>query len=254
MPNVRLEHKSNLPQLFQERGWTLKNSLPGLMRQAGRLTAVSLAYQAQPFGDDDKAEALGKVATNRDIYKVYTTPGKAFSDISDPKMAKAFWTAVNKQLWAKAQAILQRFGHALRSTPIATFDGGAQHRQVRNNRGRVTGAQKPVMIVRDPQRLAKYVASETDKVGQGKGGWASCARVLGGVRGIPRWITNHKSPAAVSEKYGTDVTEIILTNKVPYASEILTASQKSQAVDIAHDKLLKSIQIAERHAARSTGF
>src|SRR6267142_2725199 len=112
MPNVRVQHQSDVAQLFREKGWNMKNSLPGLMRQAGRLCAVSLAFQAQPFGDSDKSEALGKVATNRDIYKVYTTPGKAYSDISDPKQQAGFWRAVNRSSWEAAAKILQRAGKA----------------------------------------------------------------------------------------------------------------------------------------------
>ncbi len=251
MPAVSIQYKSKLPAIFAERGWTLKNSLPGLMRQQGRLTAVSLAFQAQPFGIDDKAQALGQVATNRDIYKVYATPGKAYADISDPKKQAAFWSCMKKGLWDRAQKIISTAGKALKFSPILPFDGGTAHQSLRNNRGRITGAQKPVMIVQDPKRVEAYVKKEVAKVGTGKSGWASCARALGGVAGIPGWITRHNAPATVVENYGdgTEV-EIVLTNQVPYASEILTGPQKSEAIDIANDKLLKSIRIAESFAVR----
>src|SRR5437868_15190317 len=113
MPSIHLQHKSDVTAMFRQRGWNMRNSLPGLMRQAGRLCAVSLAYQTQPFGDDDKAEALGKVATTRDIYKVYATPGKAYADISDPKKQRAFWSCVSRSLWDRAQKILSGAGKAL---------------------------------------------------------------------------------------------------------------------------------------------
>src|SRR3989442_11310560 len=130
MPTVRIQHKSDVEQLFRERGWNMKNSLPGLMRQAGRLCCVSLAFQTQPFGDDVKAEAMGKVATNRDIYKVYTTPGKAFLDIQDANQRKSFWKAVNASAWDRAAKILGKFGKAFKFTPIQSFDGGSQHRSL----------------------------------------------------------------------------------------------------------------------------
>ncbi len=248
MPRVRVTHKSDLPQYFKERGLTLKNSLPGLMRQAGRLAAVSLAFQTQPFGDSEVSEALGKVATNRDIYKVYTTPGKAYDDIKNTNQgaAKGFWKAVTARQWDRARKILAKSGNILKFTQIQPFDGGAQHRQLRNNRGRITGAQKPVMIVQDVSRLRSYVDVETKKVGYGKGGWATCARALGGIRGIPRWVTKHNSPGTVIENYGTDRTSITLINQVPYASSILSPAGKAEAVRIAGQRLFRSLQIAAR--------
>lgn len=251
MPSVYVKHNSDISQYFKEKGWNMKNSLPGLMRQTGRLCAVSLAFQAQPFGDDDKAEAIGKVATNRDIYRVYATPGKAFNDIQDAGAQAGFWKAVKSSAWDRAQKILKRAGNALKFTPIDVFDGGAQHRQLRNNQGRIPPSQKPVMIVKNPAALKTYVQMETNKVGYGKGGWATCARVLGGIRGIPRWVGKHGSPGQVVENYGSDVTTITLINQVPYASSILSPSQKSQAVSIASERLMRSIQIAERNRGRA---
>ncbi len=234
------------------------------MRQAGRLCAVSLAFQTQPFGDDEKAEALGKVATTRDIYRVYATPGKAFDDLSasvkkitthgkevdfDPQ--KAFWSCIKTSKWPQAQSILSRFGNRLKSTLIDNFDGGDQHRRLRNNQGRIPSSQKPVMIVKDSQKLKSYVATEMSKVGFGKGGWATCARILGGVRGIPHWIAKHNSPGQAIENYGANLTSITLINQVPYASAILSPTQKQEAVRIAFDRLFRSIQIAERNRGKA---
>ncbi len=251
MPNIHVKHQSDVAKYFKEKGFNMKNSLPGLMRQAGRLASVSLAFQTQPFGDDEKAEALGKVATNRDIYRVYATPGKAYDDIKDPGAQAGFWKAVKMSAWDRAGKILLREGSRLKSTLIDNFDGGAQHRQLRNNQGRIPSSQKPAMIVKDPQKLKGYVSTEMGKVGQGKGGWATCARILGGIRGIPRWITKHNSPGQAIENYGASFTSITLINQVPYASAILSPSQKSEAVSIAMQRLFKSIQIAERNRGKA---
>jgi len=249
---VKLTHQSNLPELFRKRGWDLKHSLPGIMRQEARLCCVALAYATQPYGDDEKARAEGQVAVNRDIYKIYTTPGKAYDDISPPERQKAFWMFVNRAQWDKAQQILAADGKSLKFTPIQAFDGGAAHQQHRNRLGKITESQKPVMVVKDPDKVRAYIASETAKVGEGKGGWATCARQLGGTRGIPGWVSRQNSPGIVDEHYGEDRTTITLTNQVSYASDILDEAHKAQAVNISIDRLLKSIQIAERHAAKET--
>ncbi len=251
MPSVHVKHKSDVAQYFKEKGFNMKNSLPGMMRQAGRLCAVSLAFQAQPFGDDEKAEALGKVATTRDIYRVYATPGKAYDDISDDGAKSGFWKAVKTSAWDRAAKILNREGSRLKGILIDNFDGGDQHRRLRNNQGRIPSSQKPVMVVKDSQKLKSYVATEMGKVGFGKGGWATCARILGGIRGIPRWISKHNSPGQAIENYGANVTSITLINQVPYASAILSPPQKQEAVRIAFDRLFRSIQIAERNRGKA---
>src|SRR5215471_8844780 len=105
--------------------------------------------------------------------------------------------------------------------------------------------------VKNPSALKSYVKSETDKVGAGKGGWATCARILGGVRGIPRWITKHNSPGQVIENYGAQRTTITIINQVPYASAIITPAQKSEAITIAVERLVKSIRIANQNRGRA---
>ncbi len=251
MPFVVVKHESNIARYCREKSLNLKTSAPAVLHQAARLVAVSLAYQAQPFGIDEKAQALGVVATTRDIYRVYATPGKAYDDISDDGAKAGFWKAVKTSAWDRAAKILNREGSRLKSTIIDNFDGGAQHRQLRNNQGRIPASQKPVMIVKDAQKLKSYVASETKKVGFGKGGWAACARALGGTRGIPGWISRQSAPGTVIENYGASVMSITMTNQVPYASAILSPAQKQEAVRIAMDKLRASILIALQHSGKA---
>ncbi len=251
MPIVRVKHESHIAQYCREKGLNLKTSLPAVLHQAGRLCAVSAAFQAQPFGIDEKAQALGVVATTRDIYRVYATPGVAWKDIQDKGAQAGFWKAVKTSAWGRAAKILNRAGAVFKNTPIDNFDGGALHRQSRNNSGRVPKRLAPAVIVKDPSKLKTYVATEAGKVGFGKGGWASCARALGGTRGIPGWISRQNAPGTVIENYGATVMSITMTNQVPYASSILSPAQKQEAVRIAMDKLRASIQIALQHTGKA---
>ncbi len=246
MPFVVVKRESNISRYLREKSLNLKTSAPAVLHQAARLVAVSLAYQAQPFGIDEKAQALGVVATTRDIYRVYATPGKAYDDISDDGAKAGFWKAVKTSAWDRAAKILNRSGARLKSTLIDNFDGGAQHRQLRNNQGRIPASQKPVMIVKDAQKLKSYVLTEIKKVGFGKGGWAACARALGGTRGIPGWISRQNAPGAIIENYGATVMSITMTNQVPYATEILSPAQKAEAVRIAMEKYRASVLKAIR--------
>ncbi len=230
-------------ELFAKMGWTIKNSVPGFLRQEARLTAVELARRTQPFGDGATPRAVGQAATTADIYRVYATPGKAYNDVQKSAQA-AFWRAVKSSAWDRAASILGRFGTGLKGTPISNFDDGAAHRQLRNNQGRIPKSQKPVMIVKNPQALKSYVDAEVKKVGEGKGGWATCAKVLGGTRGIPGWVSRQNSPAQVIESYKAELSSVTMTNQVPYASEILSETEKQNAIDIAKDRLGKSVKRA----------
>ncbi len=255
MPSIHVKHKSDVAQYFKEKGFNMKNSLPGIMRQAGRLCAARLAFGTQPYVEGEGfgivSQAVGQVATDRDIHRVYATPGVAWKDIQNEGAQAGFWKAVKTSAWDRAAKILNRSGSRLKGTLIDSFDGGAAHRQLRNNRGRIPPSQKPVMVVKNPSALKTYVASETKKVGFGKSGWATCGRILGGVRDIPGWITRQNAPGQVIENYGTGRTSITLINQVPYASSILEPSRKTEALQIAANNLFKSIQIAERNRGKA---
>ncbi len=234
---------SGADELFRKMGWTIKNSVPGFLRQEARLVAVELARRTQPFGADATTRVVGEVATSSDIYRVYTTPGKVYTDISNGAN-KTFWKAVKARQWNRASKILSKAGNVFRSTPIQSFDGGSAHQQLRNNSGRISKTQKPVMIVQNTQALKTYVKSEMAKVGFGKGGWATCAKALGGIRGIPGWVSRQNSPGQVIENYKSEVSSVTMTNQVPYATEILSESEKQNAIDIAKDRLAKSVKKA----------
>ncbi len=243
MPLTVKTNTSAVDARFKQMGWTAKNSLPGYLRQEARLTAVALAFQTQPFGDN--SQGAGIAATATDIRRVYATPGQAWDDIGGAfKASFGFWKAAKSRDWTRAQKILNRAGTKFKLTPIQPFDGGAAHRQLRNNQGRIPKSQKPVMIVQDATRLKTYVDSETKKVGFGKGGWAACARALGGTRGIPGWVSRQKSPGTVAERYNTAISSVVMTNEVPYASEIINQAGKAEAIRIAGERLAKSIRTA----------
>lgn len=239
---------SGADQLFKKMGWTIKNSVPGFLRQEARLVAVSLAFQTQPFGDNATSRAVGMAAVDRDIYRVYATPGMVFNDISDAGAQSGFWKAVKTSAWDRAQKICSRASARFKSIVFQQFDGGQQHRQLRNNQGRIPPSQKPIMVVKNPEAVKSYVLAEQKKVGFGKGGWASCARALGGTRGIPGWVSRQDAPGMVIENYRSSKSSVAMTNLVPYASEIISESGIRDAIAIAQDRLRKSVAAAFRRS------
>ncbi len=240
-------------ELFRKMGWTIKNSVPGFLRQEARLVAVECARRAQPFGDGATARAVGEAATTSDIYRIYATAGKVYAAFANKGAATKFLKAMLAGNYQKANWIMVTHCPRFSNKQIKPFDGGAAHRQFRNNRGRIPKSQEPAFVVQPDSSsswstattaLKAYIQQEVSRVGFGKGGWATCAKALGGTRGIPGWVSRQNSPGQVIENYKAELSSVTMTNQVPYASEILTEFEKQNAIDIAKDRLGKSVKRA----------
>lgn len=83
---------------------------------------------------------------------------------------------------------------------------------------------------RDPKPLQQHIARQQKKAGLAKGGWATCARLLGGTRGIPGWVSRHKKAqgSIIDQTKGKDPS-VTLVNGVPYSREILARDAMRQA-------------------------
>ena len=227
-----------------------------LLAREGRLVAVRLANSSQPFGSGSAARDAGRHRVAADIYKVYATVGKAYADIENPKMAKAFWRALQHGQIARAQAILNEFGRSLRGVPLQRFDRGnkhAGHRDPRTGRVRLT---TPLAVITDPPALKSYISREQDDVGYGKSGWANVARQLGGIRGLragaditANWITRQDGRGLVQWSGGDNNPVVTLTSLVRYAAQILSPGEREKAIAIARANLIKDLQTRMRYEA-----
>jgi hypothetical protein len=236
----------------QSRGF--RASLPDELKRAGRLISVSLATSTQPYGIDDGARRKGEGATAGDIRRCYATPSNVFEAFPDQHKAASFWKAIKAGKIRLAEKIMQSHCPQFANKEIKPFDAGSGHRGVRNNRGRVSNTQEPLFVVQTTRDLLAYIKRETDHVGEGKAGWAACAKILGGARGLPQWVTRHAgklSGGAVVENYGGNINTITLINQVRYATNILSTGEKQIALRIGIDRLLKGIVRAELAARRA---
>jgi hypothetical protein len=242
---------------LQARSRGFSSSIEDELERAGRLISVSLATSAQPYGIDTGARSRGEASTSSDVRRCYATPGNVFEAFPDEGQAAAFWKAIKAGNFSAAQKIMQRSCPGFANKEIRPFDGGAAHRNARNNRGRVSRNQEPVFVVQTTRDLSAYVKSEVGHVGEGKGGWAACAKILGGSRGLPQWITRHagkRSAGFVGKDYRANVKRVRLENRVRYAQNLLTPGDKAQAVGIGIERMTRGILIAERRNASANSF
>jgi hypothetical protein len=80
------------------------------------------------------------------------------------------------------------------------------------------------------------------KVGFAKGGWATCAAQLGGTRGIPAWVTRHKTPGTVIDETESENPKITIRNDVNYTSKVLSDSNVQGALRDREAKLTARIE------------
>lgn len=215
----------------------IKRTLPQMMRAAGRLIAVSLATSTAPYGLGTDARKRGEAATERDILRVYATPGRVYKSFGDKRKGDAFIAALQRRNYNQAQALVNAYSSSYRGVPIMPFDGGKAHRAARK-RGRVPANQRPLMIVQTTRSLIAYGQTEISHVGQAKGGWAGGATALGGARGLPQWVTRHASGGAY-ENYTAGNYRVRIENNVEYAQDVLSPSAKQLAIDIGIQRYLK---------------
>ncbi|MEN3369939.1 MAG: hypothetical protein V7609_2082 [Verrucomicrobiota bacterium] len=239
-------------------GTVVQGPMRESLGQFGRLVAISCAKSTQPFGTGAAARDAGRNRVAADIYKVYTTPGKAYADIANEKAAKAFWWALQNGKLDKAIGILRRDGNRLRNMPFERFDGGTLHMTKRNSRtGRVPNSQRPLMIVRNPRQLEAYIKKRQANVGFGKSAWSDIARELGSIRGLretgditANWITRNGGRGTIQWLGSKEAPLLRLTSRVSYGGRILPERDRQIAVSIARNRLVQSLRAAVRAETR----
>lgn len=244
-------------------GTVLHRPLKDLLAQEGRLVAVSYVKSSQPYGTGGDAQKHGRDAVERDIKRVYLQPRQAYQDLlgyntaEGRNAAKAFWKAYKEGDFKTALDILQRNARTLKEVKfLSAFDGGAAHKAARDPRtGRVRSrANAGRVLLLDERALDAYIAKRQDNVGYGKSGWADVARQLGGIRGIgakgdisASWLTHQGSGRGRVQWTGNnDSLLLTITNTITYADQILPPTARREAVEIAHNRLIKNLQIAAK--------
>lgn len=243
------------------------------LRQFARVACVNLATETQPFGKDNAGKAKGETAVARDIYNVYypatgykfnkqatriaelhyskrKTSGRAASNFRD--RLTRYQMENNTEALARIAADLGFKDYAL-----DTFDA-QRHKSRRNSKGR-TRPGKGQLIIGAEDQLEKYIEQTQRKVGLTKAGWAVCAeaiplsRASSATRGIPQWVTRNKGRASgniVDQSGNADNPRVVMTNKTPWASQVITPARTKAALQLARDNFIKYMNTAIKKTLR----
>jgi len=254
------------------------------MKIQARLLCVSLANSTQPFGLDAKAKAIGEKAVTRDIDRVYKTGATAVREIGslpiptgktktqNAKQAAAALAALvlgksfgkgKKGVGAQsaAQALIDRLNYKpYVYTRIGEFDRGSAHENARFGKGkRVPKNQFVRQVVTKEAELAKYFKQKRGNVGIAKSGWAVCAGILGGFKGIPKWVYRHTGGGRVVDRSQVKTGAfskpyIAMTNTIPWISNVISKSTVQRSIDIQVIKMIKRLSIIANYERKKAGL
>lgn len=254
------------------------------MRIQARSLCVSLANSTQPFGKDARAKAIGEKAVTRDIDRVYKSGATAVREIAalplprgktatqNAKQAAAALAAIvlgrsfskgrkGVRAQTKAQELINRINYKpYVYTRVGEFDRGKAHDNARFGKSkRVSKNQFVSQIVTKESDLAKYFKEKRGNVGIAKSGWAVCAGLLGGFKGIPKWVYRHTGggrvvdqskmrPGVFSKPY------ISMTNTIPWISAVISKGTIQRSIDIQVLKMIKRLSIIASYESKKAGL
>jgi len=233
------------------------------LRKATRLVCVNLAYQTQPFGDAEGRQQ-GKAAITRDLNYIFVSlnaqslaffqevMGGSNKRLRLKRKDGSVWITDTDTYMTKSQ--MHDFHQSQRTPGRGNVRNASKKNQTRDI-GRHSEHPRGVVSQAD---MASYMQSVWKKSGIAKGGWAACAKLLGGSRGIPQWVTRHAGKRAGGMVNDQSMRQkdprITFTNMVPWVSKVLSPSQGQRALDIAKYKIVKEIDTAIKYSSKMAGF
>jgi hypothetical protein len=253
------------------------------MRIQARMLCVSLANSTQPFGDDNKAKIIGEKAVTRDIDRVYKTGSRAVREIAalplprgktatqNAKQAAAALAGLlggkgkgkgkQKPKIGEAQNLLDRIRYKpYVNTQIGVFDQGQAHNKARFGRRKsVPKNQFVSQVVTKDSQLTKYFKEKRGNVGIAKSGWAVCAGLLGGFKGIPKWVYRHTGGGRVNDQSGKGLgivskPFIQMTNTIPWINAVISTATIQKSIDIQITKMIKRLGYITAAESKKAGL
>jgi len=249
----------------------VQKTVPEMVRAHARLCAVQLALRTAPFSVGSKeasARKGGETTIRNDFKKVMNTKADLhmyIENMSSDSLREKLKKMMFDGKWAALIKLSNKLGLASGIGGIEMVKGAglrAIHEKHRDKRtGRVS--KKPDKYYVASVDTEGYIKKRLKRVGMSKGGWAQCARLVGNLkagkngkaadnaRGIPQWVKRHKHGGEVKDKTNnTKNPHVIMTNTIPWISNICNKADQKIAVRVATEMMFESFQKALKAAAK----
>lgn len=243
----------------------LKNkNVSDALRKGARLICTNLAYQTQPFGDE-QGKAQGQRTILRDLNYIFVKlngPSMAFfQEVMGGKSERLVLRTKDGRVWITdtdtymTRGQMKPFHQSMRTPGRGNVKNAYKTDNQTKDIGRHQNRPRGVVSTSD---FTAYLQTVYKKSGIAKGGWAACAKQLGGMRGISQWVTRHAGKRAggqvVDQSMRRKDPRITFTNLVPWVSKVLSPGQRQLALDSAKYKIVKEIDIAIEKSSRAAGL
>ena len=239
-------------------------SIPDAVMLNARLLCVELARRTQPFGASDSSKKAGEAAITRDLLGK-SGGGKAraglFSPISAVMSDAVFYKkSTNVRLFVSKDGNVYGTdrSHFLPDATESTLRAFHKKNFVNGRMSSAGGRTKNIgrwkfldRLFVDAATLNNYLDATLKKVGIAKSGWASCAMQLKKINkgrltaGIPKWVLRHledfRSGEVKDNTANKNNPTVLLTNKVPWASEVIDVMEQGKAQSIVAQKMKKQL-------------
>jgi hypothetical protein len=224
------------------------------IKGAGRLLAIQLGAQTQPWGgftgkgitrvQYSKGFEAGKHAIMRDVGRVFASGSVIYDQLmmKSRAQASAYWMLMNRGQINDAERILRDNGI---DAPTIKKPDESMHKSRRDRQGHILKKNSPSAVVFDEKKIDTYSRTIARRVGTAKSGWAQCADELGGTRGIAQWAKRNRSSSTgsvVDNSRSLNNPSIILQNHVRYVENLCRASAVARAVEEVRVNLLQKLE------------
>ena len=171
-----------------------------ILRQQGRLLAVSAAKHTERYGDKAAVGKQHKKNLSDDIRRVYKRAYSAQGLIARKMGSKAgenYKKYIRQRDTSRAQTLIDKANisqyYRGRRPKVITWDGGAAN----TRSGKQAPAKQTVYLVCEYPEVKRYIKAKQKHVGAAKHGWARAAMMLGhkgSGRGMPKYFARgHKT-------------------------------------------------------------
>lgn len=238
------------------------------VRQFAVVACRNLANTTQPFSGRDKETSRsgrwkGEFAVESDIRKVFYVPtvdggfvkaltekaranyqSKGLKSGSVSRQSDRFQKRVNRYVSNGNFTALRNIAKDMKLPNFARTVDPAIHERART--GRRKRVKKPpegmTLILNKPETLDRYIKKRQKMVGLTKAAWAKCADRIpaakkgSATRGIPQWVTRNKGKSSGDiQDRSRDARNprVIMTNRLPWASNCITSNETRKAVELA---------------------
>jgi hypothetical protein len=243
-------------------------SVRDLVRAYARLACVQLANRTQAFttGPSDGPAALDRQSktVSFDIKKVIkdkeSLRERFEKSVQDEKIRDRLVKVLNAGRYDILAKIMVNIGMIHSESDFIKIAGGSSaksaHTQHINRKSGRTNSP-PGKVYLSTGELEGYITEVQKRIGYAKGGWAECAREIGGIsgdgaRGIPAYAKRHKGKNfSVSDRSSDkDEPHFTMTNSTPYIRKLLDQGQEMAAMNIARERMIKSLEKIFQAAAK----